>query len=422
MQSIDSFIQRFFESYGSVTRFVLAYSGGMDSTVLLQAMHRLGLPMCAVHVNHHMQPECTQWQQHCHSVCEALGIAFTAAHASVEKVPQQSIEESARRVRYLRLFEQVGPEDVLVSAHHKDDLAETLLLQLLRGAGPAGLAAMGMEHMQVGGRHLRPLLGFTRAQLSEYARSHSLVWVEDPSNKLSQFDRNYLRLEILPRLAQRWPGAVQTFSRAAGLQADAMQCLQELADLDVQAAATGHAHMLDIGVLQRLGAARLKNALRGWIRAHGLQVPGKNMLERIVEDMVCKEDLDTAPLQTWADAELRRYRNHLYLLDPRVPHDPSQVFQWRIDRPLVIKSLNRVLYHSDLQHFNVAVPRGTKELTVQFRKGGERFKPAGEKHHRSLKNLFQEGNVPPWERNRIPLLYHKGQLISVLGYWNAALR
>lgn len=420
MQAIDSFLQRFFEPHRSISRFVLAYSGGMDSSVLLHAMHGLGLPLHAVHVNHHLQPECEQWQQHCHDVCEAYGIAFTAVQAAVGKVARQSLEERARTARYRQLFDHVGAQDALVSAHHEDDLAETLLLQLLRGAGPAGLAGMGMERMFEGRRHLRPLLGFTRAQLGEYARSHSLAWIEDPSNESPQFDRNYLRLEVMPRLRQRWPGATHTFSRAAGLQAEAMQCLQALADLDVQAAATGQTHILDIEALQRLDAARLKNALRGWIRAHGLQVPGKKMLECIAQDLVYRETLDTAAMQRWADGEVRRYRNRLYLLDSRLQHDPSQVLRWRIDRPLLISSLNRVLHYSDLQHFGVSVPQGVTELTVQFRKGGERLRPAGEKHHRSLKNLFQEGDVPPWERDRIPLLYHEGELISVLGYWNAA--
>lgn len=420
MQAIDSFLKHFFEPYGSISCFVLAYSGGMDSSVLLHAMHGLGLPLRAVHVNHHLQPECGQWQRHCHAVCQACGVAFTALDAPVEKVPQQSLEESARTARYRHLLEQVGPQDALVSAHHQDDLAETLLLQLLRGAGPAGLAAMGTERMHEGRRHLRPLLGFSRAQLRDYAHHHALAWIEDPSNDSLQFDRNYLRLEVMPRLAQRWPGAAHTLSRAAGLQAEAMQCLQALADLDLQAAATGQDHILDIGPLQRLDAVRLKNALRGWIRAHGQQVPGKKMLEQIAQDLVYREEPDTAAMQRWADGEVRRYRNQLYLLNPALRHDPGQVLRWSIDRPLVIRSLNRVLHHSDLQHFGVVVPRGVTELTVQFRTGGERFKPAGQKHHRSLKNLFQEGNIPPWERDRIPLLYHEDKLISVLGYWNAA--
>ena len=179
MQTIDSFLQGFFESHASISRFVLAYSGGMDSSVLLHAMQGLGLPLRAVHVNHHLQPECEQWQRHCHNVCKAYGIAFTAIDAPVEKVPQQSLEERARTARYRQLLGQVGPQDALVSAHHEDDLAETLLLQLLRGAGPAGLAAMGMERMHEGRQHLRPLLGFTHAQMGDYARHHALAWIEE---------------------------------------------------------------------------------------------------------------------------------------------------------------------------------------------------------------------------------------------------
>lgn len=420
MQSIDSFLQRFFEQFQSVSRYIIAFSGGMDSTVLLHGMNRLGLPLHAVHVNHHLQQECRQWQQHCHAICRQWGIACTLTHAKVKKLPQQSVEESARQARYRLLAEQVGLHDVLVTAHHKDDLAETLLLQLLRGAGPAGLAAMCMDRTLAHGRHLRPLLGFSRTELNEYARQNSLVWVEDPSNESLDFDRNYLRLRVMPGLVRRWPGAVQTLSRAAGLQGDAVQCLHELAGLDVQAAATEHTHILDVEVLQCLGAARLKNALRGWMKAHAMRVPGKKLLDSIVEDIVYVQDLESAPVQAWADGEVRRYRNHLYLLHPLLLHDPGQTFQWRVDRPLVIESLNRTLHFSDLQRFGVAVPEGAKELTVQFRRGGERLKPSGEKHHRSLKNLFQEGNIPPWERDRIPLLYHNGRLISVLGYWNAA--
>lgn len=421
MQSIDSFLQHFFGQLQFVSRYIIAFSGGMDSTVLLHGMKRLGLPLRAVHVNHHLQQECGQWQEHCHAICRQWEIACTLTHAKVEKLPQQSIEENARQARYGLLFEQVGPQDALVTAHHKDDQAETLLLQLLRGAGPAGLAAMCMDQTLVHGRHLRPLLGFSRAELNEYARQNSLVWVEDPANKSLDFDRNYLRAKVMPELVQRWPGAVQTLSRTAGLQGDAVQCLHELASLDVQAAATEHTHILNIKDLQRLGTARLKNALRGWIKAHAMRAPSKKLLDGIAEDIVYIQDLESAPVQAWADGEIRRYRDHLYLLRPVSLHDSSQIFQWRVDRPLVIESLNRTLYFSDLQQLGVAVPEGVQELTVQFRRGGERIRLFGEKHHRSLKNLFQEGGIPPWERDRIPLLYYNGQLISVLGYWNAAL-
>ncbi len=420
MQSIDSFLQRFFEPLHSVSRYVIAFSGGMDSTVLLHGMNRLGLPLHAVHVNHHLQEECEQWQQHCHEVCRKWEIALTLAHAKVEKLAQQSIEENARQARYRLFSEQLGPHDALVTAHHKDDQAETLLLQLLRGAGPAGLASMGMCQKLACGMHLRPLLGFSRAELKEYAQQNSLVWVEDPSNHSPDFDRNYLRLEIMPRLVRRWPGALKTMSRAAGLQDEAMQCLRELASLDLLAAATDHSHILKVEVLQHLETARLKNALRGWMKSHDIRAPDKRLLDGVVENIVSRQDLKSSPVQAWTDGEIRRYRNRLYLLRPMPKHDPAQTFQWKVDRPLVIRSLNRTLHLSDLQQSGVAVPENVKELTVRFRRGGEKLRPVGEKHHKSLKNLFQEGSIPPWERDRIPLVYHDGRLLCVLGYWNAA--
>lgn len=420
MQSIDTFLQSFFEQFQPVSRYVVAFSGGMDSTVLLYCMHKLGLPLRAVHVNHHLQEACEQWQRHCHEVCEQWGIECTLVHARVEKLPQQSIEENARLARYRLLSEQLGPQDMLVTAHHQDDQAETLLLQLLRGAGPAGLAAMGMSRKLGRGMHLRPLLGFSRADLKAYARQNSLVWVEDPSNASPEFDRNYLRLEIMPGLVRRWPGALQTLTRAAALQEEAMQCLRALADMDLRTAGTDRSHVLNVGVLQRLEAARLKNALRGWMKAHDMRVPDKKSLDAITVNMVYRQDLKSSPVLAWKDGEVRRYRDRLYLIRPLSKHDPAQTFQWKLNRPLVIESLNRTLHYSELERSGVALPDGVQELTVQFRRGGERLRLSGEKHHRSLKNLFQEGHVPPWERDRIPLVYHDGRLISVLGYWNAA--
>ena len=419
MPSIDSHLQSFFEPFNSVARYIVAFSGGMDSTVLLHAMNRQGLPVHAVHVNHHMHRESEHWQQQCHAICSKWGIPITLAQASVEKYPQQSLEEVARQARYRLLSGQLGPKDALVTAHHQDDQAETMLLQLLRGAGPAGLSAMGSCQHLGKGMHLRPLLGFQREELKAYAQQHSLVWVEDPSNESMHFDRNFLRHKIMPELIRRWPGAVQTLSRAAGLQDEAMQCLHDLAGLDVKAAATDRPHVLDIRILRGLSAPRLKNALRGWIRSQGMRVPNKKSLDGKIEDLIFRLDLKSAPGLAWKDGEIRRYRDRLHLLKPLTEHDPGQSFQWRLDRPLVISSLNLVLNCSELEQDGVVVPKGVKELTVRFRRGGERFRPSGEIHHRSLKNLFQEGNIPPWERDRIPLVYHNDRLICVFGHWHA---
>ena len=413
-------LQSFFSSYQNLEKFYVAYSGGLDSTVLLHAMHAAKLPVHAVHVNHHLQQESDAWQQHCEEVCKSLSVPITVQHAQIEKVPQKSLEDSARDARYALLEELLDVNSAIVTAHHQDDLAETVLLQLLRGAGPAGLAAMPECKKLSSGYHLRPLLRYTRTELQEYASSHNLQWVDDPSNQLNDFDRNYLRNEVMPKLLERWPAAQQTLSRSAILQADALSCLSDLAKIDIQAAKTEQSQILDVSALQALSAVRLNNVLRFWIKSNDIRVPSRKVLQQIVADIVLKDEAQGSPQQTWKEGEIRRFRNHIYLMQPLKPHDVSQVFRWKIDQPLFIESLDRTLLPMELKDADISLPDGVNELTVRFREGGERLKPFGTKQHRSLKNLLQEADIPPWERARIPLLFHNDKLISVLGYWNVA--
>ena len=262
------------------------------------------------------------------------------------------------------------------------------------------------------------MLHTSRVELQEYAQAHDLKWVDDPSNQSGDFDRNYLRIEVIPKLVERWPATIQTLARSAKLQADALSCLQDLASIDIQEASTSQPHVLEVTALQKLNSERLNNVLRYWIKSNGIRMPSKKILQQIVKDIVLKKDLETSPLQSWKEGEIRRFRNHLYLMKPLMPHDASQEFRWKIDQPLYIESLGRTLLPEDLKEYNVAIPDGVNELIVRFREGGERLKPFGSKQHRSLKNLLQEADIPPWERTRIPLLFNRDQLIAVLGYYN----
>ena len=413
-------LQRFFSNHPQLTKYYVAYSGGLDSTVLLHAMCNAKLRIHAIHINHHMQTESDAWQQHCETTCKLWNISLSVKHAEIQKSPQRSLEDIAREARY-RLLEKFADENsAIVTAHHQDDLAETILLQLLRGAGPAGLAAMPEEKKFSQGLHLRPLLNVARTELLNYAQSHELEWVEDPSNHECNFDRNYLRQEILPKLLQRWPAAIKTLTRSAELQAEALNCLQELARIDLLSVATNQEQTLSVFALQELSDERINNVLRYWIQSRQMRTPSRKIMQQIVSDIVRKKEIDTSPLQTWKDGEIRRYQDQLYLMRPMNSHDPSQVLRWKIDQPLLIKSLNRTLVPNELKENHIVVPNGAKELIVRFRQGGERLKPIGQNQHRSLKNLLNEAGVPPWERARIPLLYHQDQLISVLGYWNVA--
>ena len=411
-------LNHFFLSYNHVESFYVAFSGGLDSTVLLHAMHEAKYPIHAVHVNHHLQQDSDTWQQHCEDFCKGLSVPLTVKHAQITKQPQESLEDNARAARYELLEKMLGASSAIVTAHHQDDLAETMLLQLLRGAGPAGLAAMPECKKFSTGILLRPLLAYSREELKAYASSHGLWWVEDPSNKKNDYDRNYLRNEVIPKLLERWPAAQKTLSRSAKLQADTLKCLNNLAEIDIQAARTSQVQKLDVIPLQSLSCERLRNVLRFWIRSNNLRVPSKKVLQKIISDIVLKEKIKTSPIQSWKDGEIRRFRDQLYLMQPLKPHDTSQVYRWKFDQPLFLESLDRTLLPQDLKDANVSIPEGANELIVRFREGGECLKPFGNKQHRSLKNLLQEASVPPWERTRIPLLYYNGRLISVLGYWN----
>ena len=414
-------MQKFFSKYQHTKKFVVAFSGGLDSTVLLCCMNALNLPIQAVHINHHLQDESDQWESHCKKICDLWDIDFYVNHVEVNKLSKISIEESAREERYNKLFQFINKHDCLVTAHHKNDLAETFILQLLRGAGPAGLSAMSTEQKLSTGYLLRPLLEYSRTDLLEYAKLYSLTWVDDPSNESMNFDRNYLRKKVLPIIEKRWPGAIQTIARASELQANSISCLRELANIDLCIAATDDSTILDVIPLQKLSNERLSNALHCWISNHDMRSPNKKLMDHIVKDIVKKDDIDTSPVQTWMDGEVRRYRDRIYLIKPLSIHDPNQVFEWNIHRALYIESLDLTLKKSDLDQLGIQLPEGVNVLTVRFRTGGERLKPVGNSHHRSLKNLFQESNIPPWERDRIPLLYHNNKLISVLGYWNTAI-
>ncbi len=411
-------LKSFFSSFQSIEKYYVAYSGGLDSTVLLQAMCEAKFPVHAVHVNHHLQTESSSWQQHCEATCKKLAVPLTIKHAQLTKLPQKSLEDSARVARYKLLEESLDAKSALVTAHHQDDVAETLLLQLLRGAGPAGLAAMPECKPLTTGVHLRPLLNSSRSELLQYAQKQNLLWINDPSNQDNEFDRNYLRNEVIPKLLERWPAAQQTISRSAMLQADALNCLEDLAEIDLQTVKTLLPNVLNIDNLQSLRRERLNNVLRYWIKSNGMRMPSKKILQQIIIDIVQKEELETSPLQSWKEGEIRRFRNQLYLLKPLKSHDATQEFCWKIDQSLYIESLGRTLLPEELKNCGVQIPHGVKELIVRFRTGGERLKPFGTTQHRSLKNLLQEADIPPWERNRIPLLFHHDKLISVLGYWN----
>jgi tRNA(Ile)-lysidine synthase len=384
-------------------RFLVAFSGGLDSTALLHAVagvrEQHSTDVVAVHIDHQLQADSSDWARHCETVAAGLDVEFICRTVQVDSKSGRGMEAAARDARYAAFHDLMRAGDCLLSAHHRDDQAETLLLNLMRGSGPTGLAGIPAVRSFGEGWLWRPLLGVPRSDLEAYAREHELQWLEDPSNATDVFDRNFLRQEILPRLEQRWPGADKRIVRSAELARDAAGLLAELADIDLRNMAVA-AGRIDLGAFDTLSKPRQRNLLRQLVANLGLPAPPAAKLESILEDLVPARE-DAAPLVCWPGAEVRRYRGHLFVLS---------------DAPPAVPTLEQFVFEDGAETgLSAAVMEAGLEL--RFREGGEEIRPLGQAHTRTLKNLLQEEGVLPWMRERLPLLYSDGRLVAVADLW-----
>ncbi|MBL4647518.1 MAG: tRNA lysidine(34) synthetase TilS [Gammaproteobacteria bacterium] len=391
-------------------RIIIAYSGGLDSHVLLHLASNYCTKrqtLLAVHINHGLQTQAVQWAKHCEKICDALAIPWQVInlHLGDEK---NNIEATARAARYQALAKFVKKNDVLLMGHHVDDQAETYLLQLLRGAGIKGLAAMPQSALFAEGHLVRPLLTTTRAQLHDYAQQHQLHWIEDASNQDLRFDRNFLRQQVIPLLKQRWPQIANTIARSAQHCARADSLLSDLAHADLSDIITDK---LSVKKLLLLSVQRQMNAIRTWLHYLKLPLPSEKKLQHVVND-VLHAKADATPLVSWHGVQIRRYRHYLYAMTPLAFFDPQQTFAWQLPKPLTLPIGTVTI--KDIEQLDLK--KLPTHLTIRFRQGGEYFHPAGRQHSQCLKKLMQTWHIPPWQRQRIPLLYHQQQLIAVLGH------
>jgi tRNA(Ile)-lysidine synthase len=415
-------------AHPTIRHLIVGYSGGLDSHVLLHllATNRDRWPertLAAIYVDHGLQAASTGWGEHCSCVCRELDVPFRVLRINVHPGPGESPEAAARRGRYTAFATELGPNNALLTAHHRDDQAETLLLQLLRGAGPHGLAAMPAATRLGQGWLLRPLLEVERADLLAYAQAHDLHWIEDASNADTGFDRNYLRHRILPLLRERWPAVNRTLARSARWCAETAAWLDAEAAVDLACVVARRPDSLHIPVLRQLSEIRQRNLLRYWLRQLNLPAPDSRQLRHILDDVLAA-GRDRQPRIHWPGGEVRRYRDTLYAMPPLAPHDPQRTLVWRAGAagwpPLELPEVGRL-------YLQRAVGTGLREsaltdatLIVRYRRGGERFRPVGRSHGQELKKLLQEAGIPPWERDRLPLLYRNGLLLAVVGLGVAA--
>jgi tRNA(Ile)-lysidine synthase len=397
----------------STRRYLIAFSGGADSMALLHAMvqlrTRLGANLKAVHLDHGLQPDSAQWAEWCARRCETLQLDHVCHRLALHPVRGESLEATARHARYAALASLMAAGDILLTAHQQNDQAETLLLRLVRGGGLAGLAAMPFCRDFEPGLLARPLLSLSREQIIAYLQVQQLDWLDDPSNARLDFDRNFLRHRLMPLLAQRWPAIHTTLSRTAGhcREADDLlsgQFREELARLCPQA------DRLDLSAFATRSLAQRHGLMRAWLAQLQAPVPNARQLERLCVELPGAAR-DRNPRVVWAGVEVRRYRQWLYFMPCLPAHDKQAVIVWPDPCSLELPG-NGCLHLTDDPD---GIPAGSWQggrVEVRYRQGGEYCHG----RHKSLKKLLQEWSVPPWLRDRLPLVYVDDQLLAVAGY------
>ncbi|HEA53052.1 hypothetical protein LCGC14_0557750 [marine sediment metagenome] len=395
-------------------RLWVALSGGLDSTLLLHLAARCHPGMSAVHINHQLQANAGETEVFCRDVCAELAVPLTIQPVSVKlgTGPNQGLEEAARKARYEAFEALLAPGDILLMAHHQDDQTETVLFRMVRGSGVAGLAGMPASRSLGAGRLARPLLGFDRAELECHARQAGISWVDDPSNTDPRFDRNFLRLSVLPLLKKRWPGLNQRLRHSADACSEGHFLNQRLAELQWQTLGASR-HRLPVTGLSALSPAEQKNLLRWWILQAGYSPPSISNWSQVLHDLLQAAE-DRSPELRADGYSLRRFQGELHLVSELscvpeapvllAPGPPVKWSEWTLQ----------------------LIPAATSKTSpppvrICTRQGGERVRFSVGGPSKSLKKWLQEKAVPPWQRRRLPLIFGgaegEGELIAIGDLW-----
>ena len=408
----------------SIQRLVIAYSGGVDSHVLLdmavqvQQLHQR--PIKIIHVHHGLSQYANDWANHVEQVAQAYNVDYVIKRVSVNQ-QQASLEDAARQARYQAINQELVIGDVLLLAHHQQDQAETFLLRLMRGSGVTGLAAMKDSNVVPFNRLTipawRPLLTVNKSQILAYAQQRQLNWIEDDSNTDERLNRNYLRHQVIPTLQQRWPQAVERVSAASQRLQEAEQLLQDLAEMDYQQV-KDQVNSLNITRLAQLSDARRHNVLRYWLQQLGFNLPDYQQLAKLWTE-VCLAKEDAQPMYYWPHVEVRRYRQQLFAMSPLTIFARDEQ-KWCNKQQALLLATGELLEPQQILALIKDEYWQTGQISIRYRQGGEKIRPVGRQHHHDLKKLLQAEGVPTWQRERIPLIYINQQLAIVWGYWVAA--
>lgn len=418
----------FYETLNSVLsrcraadNWYIGYSGGVDSHVLLHfcASHfSLGTAkITAVHVHHGLQQQADHWALHCRRQAAALGIAYVRMDVDGKPKKGESPEEAARNARYAALRSLMKPGDILLTGQHREDQLETILLQLFRGAGLAGLSGMPLENAFGKGKIVRPMLNVAGWQIKAYALQHALQWVEDPSNESCDYDRNFLRNRVIPLLKQRWPAIDKTVTRSGNHCAEANGYLQE-ADREIFAAVYNEAdRTLSLPHLRSYIPYAQRRIVRAWFRKLDLRMPSSARLGQLLNHVVVAAP-DRDPKWHCDGFVVRRYRDRLYCLPVRQPIKTDYCLLWGKRQTTLTLTNHDRLSIVETQAGGIAKQVWEQaRINVRYRQGGESIRLPGRRGSQPLKKLFQTHGVPPWLRETMPLIYFGGQLAAVGDLW-----
>lgn len=408
-------------------RVVMALSGGLDSCVLLHILATPsvlpeGTSLCALHINHHLQEAAALFASHSQTVCQQLTIPCQVIDVTVELADGLGVEGAARKARYGAFAQALQTKDLLIQAHHADDQMETFLLHLMRGSGINGLSGMPAERPCGKGNLYRPLLEVPLSELIAYAKTQRIRWVNDPTNDASEYDRNYLRHQVIPNLTSRWPHAYRSITQSLRHLSDANELLTSLANDDFAAVTitdAGNTKQLNLDKLRALPVPRQTMVLRAWLAQAGAPFPGRRRLMQALADFLTA-GRDKCPELVWDGFRVDRYQNRLYLrhVSPATNSGDTQ----EIKNPTLCFAPGQRVDFKGIGSFELLAVQGRGiaaaaldelNLVLRFRQGGEKVKLAKNRPAQRLKEWFATQNIPPWERDSLPLLMCGNRVVCV---------
>ncbi|MFM9835967.1 MAG: tRNA lysidine(34) synthetase TilS [Methylophilaceae bacterium] len=403
--TISTYVQQFLADVFSEPKqlnahLLIAFSGGLDSTVLMHLLSKLrsdlSFQLSAMHVHHGLSKNADEWATFCTKTCDDLNIPIKVHKVTLDKTSGLGIEAAARKARYACLSSTNA--DFVCLAHHQNDQAETLLLQLARGAGVKGLA--GMAQQDYGRKLLRPLLNFSRLELEGYAKQYRLQWIEDESNDDTHFDRNYIRHSVLPALQLRYPAITQTLSRAAENLADASELLDDLAQLDAKTFI--HDQKISLEAFKLLSVPRQSNLMRFWLAQNQIGMPSAKQLQQILQQVLYAKSDALVKIKVAESQYIRRFQSNIYLVKELAKSAPINLL-WQGESEMALPDSSMLVFTKKLGEGIVLSP-GVK-LRIKNREGGERFRPELGRPSRTLKVVLQTSAMPPWQREKLPLVF-----------------